>query len=214
MSPGTCIEYKTLREVSPETARLAVLEYLSTNGGNAADAARVFGITRAVVYDIRRKAAEGDLTDRSRAPKHQPTKTPADIEDRVVAAKNKTRLGSKRLSIYLGKYEHLSVAPGTIRHIIRRNKHRPRSRRRTSQAVRPETDRSRHSNRQSLQAVRVGQNPPFAGSGQVVERSGFAYSGAGKMYLLYVSSEDIALDSYGKPWGTKLSHIEQPDLKV
>lgn len=122
MSPGARIEYKTLRELSPETARLAVLEYLGTNGGNISEAARVFGITRPVVYDIRKKAAEGDLTDRSRAPKRQPTKTPEETEDRVVAAKNKTRLGSKRLSIYLEKYEHLTVAPGTIRHIIRRNK--------------------------------------------------------------------------------------------
>ena len=124
MSPGTRIDYKTLRKVSPETARLAVLAYLGTNGGNVSDAARTFGITRPVIYDIQRKEAEGDLTDRSRAPRRQPTKTPVEIEDRVVEAKNKTRLGPKRLSLYLEKYEQLTVAPGTVRHVIRRNKHR------------------------------------------------------------------------------------------
>jgi transposase len=122
MSPGTCIEYRALREVNPEAARLAVLEYLKTNGGNKSDAAKAFGITRPVVYDILKKQAEGDLSDRSRAPKRQPNKTPEETEARVIAAKNKTRLGSKRLSIYLEKYEQLRVAAGTIRHIIRRNK--------------------------------------------------------------------------------------------
>ena len=32
MKAGPRIDYKTLRKVSPETARLAVLEYLKTSG--------------------------------------------------------------------------------------------------------------------------------------------------------------------------------------
>ena len=97
MSPGTRIEYRVLREVNPEAARLAVLEYLRTNGGNKSDAARAFGFTRPVVYDILKKQAEGDLSDRSRVPKRQPNKTPRETETRVMAAKNNTRLGPKRL---------------------------------------------------------------------------------------------------------------------
>ena len=52
MKAGPRIDYKALRKVSPETARLAVLEYLKTNGRNMSNAARVFGINRPVVYDI------------------------------------------------------------------------------------------------------------------------------------------------------------------
>ena len=122
MRAGPRIDYRVLRDVNAEAARLAVLEYLKTNGGNISDAARAFGITRPVVYDILEKEAEGDLGDRSREPKHQPNRTPPETEARVIAAKNKTRLGSKRLSIYLKKYEQLRVPAGTIRHIIRRNK--------------------------------------------------------------------------------------------
>lgn len=118
------IDYKTLRRVNPQAARQAVLEYLKTNRGNIADAARVFGINRPVVYDIKRKLNEGDLTDRSKAPKYQPGKTPVKTEDKVIAAKNKTRLGPKRLSIYLAKHEKISVPYGTIRHILRRHKSR------------------------------------------------------------------------------------------
>ena len=124
MKAGPRIDYKTLRKVSPETARLAVLEYLKTNGRNRSDAARVFGINRSVVYDILRKQGEGDMRDRSKVPKHQPNKTVPEIEDQVIEAKNKTRMGHKRLSIYLQKYEALSVPAGTIRHILGRNRER------------------------------------------------------------------------------------------
>ena len=118
------IDYKSLRKVHPEAARLAVLEYLRANGGNVAEVARIFGIQRPVVYDILRKAGDRDLTDRSRAPKSSPGKTPSQVEDKVIEIKNKTRLGSQRLSIHLKKYYQLEVPPGTIRHIIRRNKHK------------------------------------------------------------------------------------------
>jgi transposase len=123
MNPGRRIDYKALRDVNPEAARLAVLEYLKTNGHNISDAARVFGINRSVVYDILKKQSEGDLKDRSRIPKHQPNKTPAETEQKVIEAKNKTRLGPKRLSLYLSKYEEIEVPAGTIRHILRRNRH-------------------------------------------------------------------------------------------
>jgi len=135
MHPGPRIDYKILRKINPEAARQAVLEYLKTNGRNIADAARVFGICRPVVYDILKKRAEGDLRDRSKAPKHQPNKTPDEVEQKVIEAKNRTRLGPKRLTIYLAKYERVSVPAGTIRHILRRNKAKltcalPRARRR------------------------------------------------------------------------------------
>lgn len=134
MSPGTRIDYKKLRKLSPEAARNAVLQYLEANGGNKADAARVFGITRPVVYDIIKKNEEGDISDRSREPKHQPNKTPPEIEDQVIKFKNETHKGYRRLSNHLKKYQGIEVPPGTIRNILRRNRHRlthpPRKRRR------------------------------------------------------------------------------------
>jgi len=117
------IDYKGLRGFNAEAARRAVLEYLKSNP-NISDTARMFGITRAVVYDILKKDKEEDLRDRSRAPKGQPQKTSREVEDRVVMAKNKTHLGPERLSRYLQKYEEIAVPVGTIRHILRRNKGR------------------------------------------------------------------------------------------
>ena len=124
MHPGHHIDYKQLRSINAETARQAVLEYLQSVGGNVSQTARVFGINRCVVYDILKKQAGGALSDLPRTPKHQPHKTPSSIEDQVIKAKNKTRLGPIRLSLYLAKYENIQIAPGTIRHIIRRNHHR------------------------------------------------------------------------------------------
>ncbi len=124
MNPGIRINYKELRKVNPEAARLAVLEYLKTNGGNISDTARIFGITRPVIYCILHKAKKGNLKDLPKIPFHQPNRTAKNTEDKVIEVKNKTHLGPKRLSRYLIKYEQLQVPYGTIRHIIRRNKDR------------------------------------------------------------------------------------------
>ena len=122
MLAGTRIDYKALRKINPKAARVAVLEYLRTNGSNITDCARIFGINRSVVYDILRKQKEGDLKDRLKTPKHQPRRTPPEIEIKVIEAKNKTHLGPKRLSGYLKKYKGIFIPPGTIRHILRRNR--------------------------------------------------------------------------------------------
>ncbi len=122
MQAGVRIDYKALRAVNPEAARLAVLEYLDSSGQKVAETARTFGITRPTVYAILKKRAAGDLTDRSKAPVHRPQQTPPAVEERVIAVRNQTHLGPKRLSLYLAKYEGLEVSWATIRHILRRNR--------------------------------------------------------------------------------------------
>lgn len=69
MPRQTVIDYKKLRRTNSETARMAVLEYLSATRGNISKTARAFGIQRVTVYDILKKKAEGDLKDRSKTPK-------------------------------------------------------------------------------------------------------------------------------------------------
>jgi hypothetical protein len=122
MQPGHHIDYKGLRQINPAAARMAVINYFQSGCGNITQTARVFGIQRCVVYDILRKYKVGDLSDRSKVPKRQPTRTPLEIEAKVIAYKNKTHLGPIRLSLNLAKYEGVQVAPGTIRHILRRHR--------------------------------------------------------------------------------------------
>ena len=120
--PSRKIDYKQLRKTNPKAARRAVLEYLKASNHNISEAASIFGINRAVVYDIIKKEKEGDLRDRSKVPKRQPRKTPIALEDKVIEVKNSTGLGPARLSRYLKQHEGISIPPGTVRHIIRRNK--------------------------------------------------------------------------------------------
>jgi len=142
MQTGVRIDYKVLRTVNPETARLAVLEYLDSCGHHVAETACTFGLTRTTVYALERKRQAGSLADRSRAPHHRPRQTPAAVEDRVIARRNQTHLGPKRLSLYLAKYEGRELSWATIRHILRRNRQQltpPFGRRRPS-ATRPFVD--------------------------------------------------------------------------
>ncbi len=116
------VPHKELRKTSPEVARKTALEYLRSNGGNIAGTARVFGINRPVIYDILSKEKDGDLKDRSKAPIDQPRKTPKDVEDLVVTIKNKTNFGPQRICAYALDHHKIKVCPGTVRHILQRNR--------------------------------------------------------------------------------------------
>ena len=118
------IDYKKLRQTSPETARMAVIEYLSSNGGKVSECSRVFGVNRTIIYDILRKNKEGDLKDRSKAPKYIPHKTSSVVEELIVQVAKQTNLPPKRLGYHLLKYYGLDIAYGTLRHILRRNRSR------------------------------------------------------------------------------------------
>lgn len=124
MALGARIDYKALRRINPVAARQAVLDYLAFCNHNIAETARAFGITRPVVYAIQRKQQAGDLRDSSRAPHRRPRQTAAAVEEQVIAAKRRTGLGPKRLSLYLAKYEHLQIPWPTVRHIVRRHRQR------------------------------------------------------------------------------------------
>lgn len=146
------IDYKKLRQIDPEAARQAVLDYLASVGGNVSATARAFGINRSVVYDILFRSRAGSLSDRSRVPLRQPTKTPQRIENRVIAAKNRTQ----RLSQYLA-LRGLHVPWSTVRNILNRNRQRldPPSRLRSrAQARRRHPDSEQDSAETTLQRSR------------------------------------------------------------
>ena len=158
------IDYKKLRRLDPEAARQAVLDYLRSVDGNVAATARAFAVQRSVIYDIQRRARDdGSLADRSRRPHRQPAKTPPRVESWVIAAKNRTGLGARRLSRYLAG-RGLSLPPSTIRNVLARNRHRvhPPSwlRRAEARHTRPEREQAMQqeqedaANREHLRSLR------------------------------------------------------------
>jgi transposase len=150
------IDYKKLRRIDPEAARQAVLDYLASVGGNVSDAARAFGINRSVIYDIIARSRAGSLADRPRTPHRQPFKTPPRIENRVIAAKNRTGLGYQRLSHYLAQ-RGLHVPWSTVRNILKRNRHRldsPSRLRSRAEAIQARIDGERHSPEDTLRRLR------------------------------------------------------------
>lgn len=114
------ISYKLLRKINPEAARTAVIEYLASNKGNIAEAARVFGIQRLTVYNIIKKNQEADLNDRPKAPGRVVNKTSVEVVNRIFFAQKMTGYGARRLRKHLIQKYGMTIAYGTLRGILRR----------------------------------------------------------------------------------------------
>ena len=106
-----------------EARRRLIATYEQT--GSYSETAREWHTSRHVVRKwVRRFKEQGEagLQDLSRRPHHSPRQTPAEIEQQVMEAWEKTRYGRHRLAVYLS-WHGLHLSPHTIRHILRR--HRP-----------------------------------------------------------------------------------------
>ena len=71
---------------------------------------------------VRRFLSEGEegLRGRSRRPHHSPRRTPPEMEQRIVEARQKSGYGPKRLAKYLAR-QGCVVSRHTIRHVLRRH---------------------------------------------------------------------------------------------
>jgi transposase len=117
------ISYKESYAMNPkETRRKVVESYIAT--GSISQTARLWHTSRNVVRKwVRRYNQEGiaGLEDRSHRPHHSPTRTPSELEEKVIAARQATGYGRKRLAWYLWREEGVAISPRTIRHILRRH---------------------------------------------------------------------------------------------
>jgi transposase len=115
------ISYKESYAMNPkETRRKLVESYIAT--GSISQTARLWHTSRNVVRKwVRRYEQEGiaGLEDRSHRPHHSPTRTPSELEEKVIAARQATGYGRKRLAWYLWREEGVAISPHTIRHILR-----------------------------------------------------------------------------------------------
>ena len=122
MITGIHLDYKELRGISPKAARRATLQILSSVDGNVAETARLLHTTRRTIYKALKKNESGNLDDCSTAPKLVPNRTRADIEDKVIEIKKKTRYGPIRIADELKDVHGITLSTHTIRNILRRHK--------------------------------------------------------------------------------------------
>ncbi len=111
------LNYRSLYRISPETARRAVLEVLRQTK-NISRTARMFYTTRKVVQLAVRKEKEGDLSDLSHTKKVIPNKTPDTIEEKVIALKNSTGFGYRRVAGELRKKQGIKIKDSATRNVL------------------------------------------------------------------------------------------------
>lgn len=129
MITGIHLDYQELRAISSQAARQAVLQILKACNGNIAQTAKLLHITRATVYKAIKKKRSGDLADTPKIAKHIHNKTSADIENKVILLKKKTRYGPIRLAEELWECYQIKLSTHTIRNILRRNKAKTKGKR-------------------------------------------------------------------------------------
>ncbi len=122
MLTGIHLDYKQLREISPQAARKAILQVLKSTNGNVSQTAILLNTTRRTVYKAMHRSKSDDLSDITTAPKTVHNRTPLDIEDKVIAIKKQTRYGPIRIADELKSQHGLILSTHTIRNIIRRHK--------------------------------------------------------------------------------------------
>jgi len=122
MITGILLDYKELREISPQAARRAILQVLKSSDGNITECARLLHTTRRTIYKALRKDEVGDLKDSSTAPKNVPNRTASNIEEKVIEIKKKTRYGPIRIADELFEQHRITLSIHTIRNILRRYK--------------------------------------------------------------------------------------------
>ena len=100
---------------------------LATGGEkcNFRELCRRFGISRSCGYELLRrfeKDGEAGLFERSRRPKHSPTRTPAETEQRVLELRDQTHWGARKIARRLQVLGVPGAPPRTtVQHILNRH---------------------------------------------------------------------------------------------
>lgn len=113
------LSYSSLYRLNPETARAALLEVFAQTD-NVSATARMFATTRRVVQLAIRKQHDGDLGDKSHAAVKVHNKTAKALEDKVIAIKNSTKFGYRRVAKELRDKQGLVIKDSTCRNILKR----------------------------------------------------------------------------------------------
>lgn len=113
------LNYHSLYKLNPQTARSVMLEVF-TQTGNISKTARMFSTTRKVVQLAVKKHSDGNLADKSHVAFTIHNKTNSLVEEKVIALKNSTKFGYRRVAKNLREKQGLEIKDSTVRNILKR----------------------------------------------------------------------------------------------
>ena len=113
------LNYSSLYKLNPETARAAILEILKQTS-NISKTARYFQTTRKVVQLAIKKERSGNLGDLSHARVTLAHKTAVPVEEKIIALKNSTKFGYRRVAKELREKQGLQVKDSAVRNVLKR----------------------------------------------------------------------------------------------
>ncbi|MEX5258384.1 IS481 family transposase [Kocuria arenosa] len=101
--------------------RLAIIRHVEEVSGNVAATCRYYGISRPTYYTwLHRYEEEGlkGLEDRSSAPHHMPTATPAEVVEKILWLRQQYHFGPEKISMYLQRYHDVTVSVSGVWRIL------------------------------------------------------------------------------------------------
>lgn len=101
--------------------RMKVLRHVSETTQNVSQTCRYFGISRKTFYKWKARyeeLGEAGLCDRSRAPRHSPRSTPANVVRKILYLRQRYHFGPSRISDYLQRYHEISIAASSVHRIL------------------------------------------------------------------------------------------------
>src|SRR3989344_728846 len=113
------LNYQSLYRLNPETARSAMLEVWSQTD-NISKTALMFSTTRKVVQLAIKKHEDGNLADKSHQAITIHNRTDSLMEEKVIALKNSTKFGYRRVAKNLREKQRLEIKDSTVRNILKR----------------------------------------------------------------------------------------------
>lgn len=110
------LNYSSLYRLNLQTARAVMLEVFKQTG-NISKTARMFSTTRKVVQLAIKKKESGDLTDKSHVAVTVHNRTSKVMEEKVIAIKNSTHFGYRRVAKELREKQGVNMAGIPIHHV-------------------------------------------------------------------------------------------------
>jgi transposase InsO family protein len=106
------------------SSRREFLSLVNQSGSNVSRLCRRFGISRKTGYKWLQRARHSenpDLGDRSRRPRHSPSRTAAKTEDKVLTIRDQYGWGARKIQWCLQRDQQLIVAKSTVHSILQRH---------------------------------------------------------------------------------------------